>query len=451
MIAMSIVLFENKNECSGCWACKNICPKAAIDMVSDNEGFKFPQIDNDKCVECKLCLKVCPLKVSKELAEKENDKKHIGIINLQYTANYGAVIAAAVLEDVVQNIVGDACIAETINYCPQKTMPNRFLQYADTAKQWGGWKLYIKAFLSRRKSGNSGKKRNQRFAVFKDTFLNLTPSVNDAYEIIGDKNYSAFITGSDIVWGPKRSDNFRADGYYLKFAKEKGIKTIAYAPSLDNKVDRKLKKLSACYRENLKSVDFVSVREKDNIPFVQSLTDKKVYECCDPAFLVDSSYYDDMISIADIDESRDKYIYVYILEINQEIVDYANKLAKEKNLKICYYSSNHSNYIDHSQDCITDGPAEFLYRLKNAEYVLTNSFHCVVFSLLFRKKFLSFTRSGVSIKTSNLLEKFNLTNRIITSENKIDIDDEIDFEKTDIVIQKMRADSMEYLRKSLMD
>lgn len=381
----------------------------------------------------------------------DSENRYIGIINLQYTNNYGAVIAAAVLEDIVQQIAGDGCVAETINYSPYKAMPNKLLQHMDNAKQWGGWRLYIKAILQRRRSGNSGKLRSQRFAAFKDKFLNLTPVVHDAYEIIGDKNYLAFITGSDIVWGPKRSDNFRADGYYLKFAKEKGIKTIAYAPSLDNKVNRKLKKLSACYKEDLKNVDYISVREKDNIPFVQSLTDKKVYECCDPAFLVDNSYYDDMISTAEAEVDSDKYIYVYILEINQDIVDYANKLAQEKNLKICYYSSNHSDYIEHSQDCITDGPAEFLYRLKNAEYVLTNSFHCVVFSLLFNKKFLSFTRSGVSIKTSNLLEKFDLTGRIITDKNKIDIDDEIDFEKTASVISQMKSESMDYLRKSLTE
>ena len=448
---MSIVLYKNKNECSGCWACKNICPKSAIDMVSDNEGFKFPQIDKDKCVECGLCLKVCPLKVSKRLVEKENSKKHIGIINLQFTTNYGAVIAAAVLENVVANIVGSEYIVETINYNPSKKMANALMQNMDSAKMCGGWKLYIKSIINSKMNRSSESEKLKRFAVFKNTFLNLTPPVRDAYEIIGEKNYAAFITGSDIVWGPKRSDNFRADGYYLKFAKEKGIKTIAYAPSLDNKIDRKLKKLSDCYRENLKNVDYISVREKDNIPFVQSLTDKKVYACCDPAFLVDSSYYDDMISIAEIDNSNDKYIYVYILEINQDIVDYANQLAKEKNLKICYFSSNHSDYIENSQNCITDGPAEFLYRLKNAEYVLTNSFHCVVFSLLFKKKFLSFTRSGVSIKTSNLLEQFNLTDRIITSENKLDIDDEIDFEKTDAIIHEMKSESMDYLRNSLAD
>lgn len=49
-----------KEECCGCYACKNICPKKCISMKSDNEGFYYPQIDKDKCIKCNLCKKVCP-------------------------------------------------------------------------------------------------------------------------------------------------------------------------------------------------------------------------------------------------------------------------------------------------------------------------------------------------------------------------------------------------------
>ena len=49
-----------KEECSGCTACMNICPKNAIEMIEDNEGFKYPKIDNDKCIKCGACYKICP-------------------------------------------------------------------------------------------------------------------------------------------------------------------------------------------------------------------------------------------------------------------------------------------------------------------------------------------------------------------------------------------------------
>ncbi len=440
-----MVLFENKKDCCGCSACKNICPNNAINMISDNEGFWYPDISNN-CVNCGLCVKVCPVRCSQLEEDKEKNKKHIGIINLQYTANYGAVIAAAVLEDVVGSIAGEEYTVKSINYIPEGNYKNKLSEIRDKAKQWGGWKLYLKSFFPKTINSQYKFLRNSRFLSFKKAFLNLTPTYSDAQSINNDLNYSAFITGSDIVWAPKKADNFRADGYFLKFANNNQLR-IAFAPSLDNKVDKKLLKLSDVYKENLKSLDFISVREKSNIDFIQSLTDKKVYHCCDPAFLVSEDYYDKMISTAKINNRDEKYIYVYILEINQDIVDYANKLALEKNLKICYYSANHNDYNSPSEDCTPDGPAEFLYRLKNAEYVLTNSFHCVVFSLLFKRKFLSFIRSDVSVKATDLLDDFDLSNRIAA--NNSNIDDEIDFNKVDQKLNEIRNNSTQYLKDAL--
>lgn len=385
----------------------------------------------------------------------DNEKLHIGIINLQMTHNYGAVIAAAVLEDIVKNIVEDKYIVDTINFAPKKEFGSKFEKLADDIKDTGGLNLYLNIKLKKKyKMGISPEDedfRKRRFYSFRDEFLNRTKTMfRDAYDINKDVNYSAFIVGSDIIWAPKRVDNFRADGYFLKFA-NKGEKRIAYAASLDCKPGNKLNRKKKYYSENLKNIDCVSVREKCNISFVQKLTDKKVYECCDPAFLVEPSYYDNMISTAKVNDDGKKFLYVYILEINQNIVDYANKLAKEKGLKICYFSQYHDNYIGDSENCYIDGPAEFLYRLKNAEYVLTNSFHCVVFSLLFKKQFLSFFRSNISIKSSELLKKFNLTERIISNSNLIDIDKPIDFDSVVEEIEMMRNDSLRYLNDSLSD
>lgn len=56
------VLFKEKEECCGCSACYAACPKNAIRMIVDEDGFEYPQVDADKCISCHLCLKVCPFK-----------------------------------------------------------------------------------------------------------------------------------------------------------------------------------------------------------------------------------------------------------------------------------------------------------------------------------------------------------------------------------------------------
>lgn len=56
------ILYRNKHECCGCTACYSICSKHAIQMLPDEEGFKYPVVDAEICIGCRLCTKVCPIK-----------------------------------------------------------------------------------------------------------------------------------------------------------------------------------------------------------------------------------------------------------------------------------------------------------------------------------------------------------------------------------------------------
>ena len=60
------VLYERKQDCCGCSACYAICPKSAIKMKEDEEGFEYPHINVEICVRCGMCLKVCPIKEAKK-------------------------------------------------------------------------------------------------------------------------------------------------------------------------------------------------------------------------------------------------------------------------------------------------------------------------------------------------------------------------------------------------
>lgn len=60
------ILFKRKEECCGCTACYAICPKEAISMTVDEEGFEYPLIDEKKCICCHRCIDVCPIKIEND-------------------------------------------------------------------------------------------------------------------------------------------------------------------------------------------------------------------------------------------------------------------------------------------------------------------------------------------------------------------------------------------------
>ena len=90
-------LYKNKEMCTGCTACKNICPKQAISMVTDSEGFLYPIIDESKCVDCGLCNVVCPT-----IGLKEKNKTIVSYIaqntnegDLKKSSSGGVVVLLA--------------------------------------------------------------------------------------------------------------------------------------------------------------------------------------------------------------------------------------------------------------------------------------------------------------------------------------------------------------------
>ena len=58
-------LYERKEDCCGCTACYSICPKGAIMMVDDEEGFEYPVISPERCIWCNRCVLVCPIRAAK--------------------------------------------------------------------------------------------------------------------------------------------------------------------------------------------------------------------------------------------------------------------------------------------------------------------------------------------------------------------------------------------------
>ncbi|MGN1201994.1 MAG: polysaccharide pyruvyl transferase family protein [Eubacterium sp.] len=121
----------------------------------------------------------------------------------------------------------------------------------------------------------------EKFDRFRKDYLNLTVPCSCAEDIKNNVPINTFVVGSDIVWNPDRAVK-NPNCFFGKDLTE--FKTISYAASISTDDEDILLHLKDVYRANLKYMDIISVREESSIDFIQSLTDKKVYQCCDSAF-----------------------------------------------------------------------------------------------------------------------------------------------------------------------
>ena len=454
----SIVLYKNKTDCCNCGACENICPKKAITMIQDNEGFYYPEINTDLCIKCGLCIKTCPMKKHKAEAIQESRKSHVRIINFSTENNYGALLAGICLENTIRTIVSDNTVVESINYNRKASFPTYKTQIKKELNIWADlFKIILAKFHlykqvtienNTKTISNYSYKKIHRYNKFRALFLNQTSESDDLNLKESTDNISALVCGSDVIWHPNIISSGTSKAFYLNFGDD-STRRIAYAPSLDFQDGKELRKYKSYYKKELKNFDFISVREKDNVNFIQSVTKKKVQQCCDPVFLYKSEDFEEMMSVSEESVPEEKYIYAYILRKNDYAVEYVKKLAQEKNLKICFYAEEYDDFGDNAVNCFSDGPAEFLQRLKNAEYVITTSFHCVAFSLIFQKQFLSFTRSETGNKIPDILETFGVTDRQVDNGCIKDIDEPINYKEVEEKINALSEESLDYLRNAL--
>lgn len=379
----------------------------------------------------------------------------IGILNLNVTPNYGANILAYALQSEIEELCPgrEVFTIKTDFKSPVLSKTQKIKKLLDTQKHFCrklGFAKYLNRTIrsaytkiTKKENPVSIKKRLEKFDKFRSDFLNMTVPCSSADDIKNNVPINTFVVGSDIVWNPYRAVN-NPDCYFGRGLTE--LKTIAYAASISTDDKDVLNPLRDVYRENLKSMDMISVREESSVAFIQLLTDKKVYQCCDPAFFLSKQEYHSISEKSDVSKANSPYIYVYVLDKCPAAIKYAKELSKRTGLDIYYYCDFHKAPSQNAVFCDTDGPAEFLSRIINAEYVITNSFHCSIFSVIFEKKFKVFSREEQNLKLTALLDKLNLSKRY---NPKTDIDEPVDWKDVEKRIDSLKLSSEAYLKQAL--
>lgn len=298
------------------------------------------------------------------------------------------------------------------------------------------------------------RQRNINMQKFIDENLKIS---EDEYreDTISDANkiYDAFFCGSDQIWNPELTS--LDSMYWLGFADASKLK-VAYAPSIGvNCLNEEQKKQII---KNLKDFKLISCREESGMNLLNSfLTEKKCENVVDPTLLVERSVWDKISSDKNI--YNEKYLYVYMLRGTKKQRKLIEKFAKLKGLKIVTMPFLDNEKIELYDFKFGDiklwdaSPADFISVIRNAEYVFTDSFHCMLFSTMYHKNFFTFPKIGkAQINRMTAFQKLiNAESHMISdeiSEEEIDKINLIDWNYADDAINKKRKESKEYLKKA---
>ncbi len=389
--------------------------------------------------------------------------KKVAIVSCYFQKNYGSALQALATQMALDKLGVDN---ETIDISGFNNELKRakiryFIKAALTSDilihKFGMAKnLVIKKF-SKNEYAVSCQKRNKMFEEFVKNNFRLS-EVYASKEELSQKcseNYSAVLVGSDQLWLPA---NIAADYYTLNFAPE-NINSIAYSTSFGMSVLPKNIENKA--RIFLKKIKHIGVREQTGQHMIKKLTDRNVPIVCDPTLLFTGEEWLNMQKEEAI--IKEPYILCYFLGNNPPHRDFAKRLRDKTGHKIVAllhldeFVKCDENYADITPYDI--GPAEFLNLIRNAEYVCTDSFHCTVFSILYRKDFFTFRRYAGKTKqstNSRLDTLFSLTSidtGLIRENEDISalINKKIDYNKVHKRIDSLRQESLKYLKTALED
>lgn len=380
-----------------------------------------------------------------EQQNTKNQIKKVGILNVQYVNNYGAVLLCYALQETIKKLGYNA---EVIDYRPNQ-FNNKGL--AEKIKNIGLLRslkdfLKLKVKGNKRSVNNNTYKKDKNFNKFKNNYLNRS-SIYSKSDDMKDINYDAYIVGSDVVWKPGRINSDESEVYFLDFTKGKECKRIAYAASIGTDDKTLLDSVSNKVRSKIGIFDSVSTREKTTVPYLESLYYKRVYWCIDPTLLIEKEEYEKIIPNVSPNE---EYIYLYMFENSSEAYELANEYSKKLGLPIicqCGDPDKLDNVLLCSRD---DGPLEFINRIKNASFVITDSFHGMVFSVIFEKEFITLSRGNISIRMQDFLDRLQLIDRFKSLDNtKYKDPEKIDYRKINNIIDLWKEESLDYLNSSL--
>ena len=281
-------------------------------------------------------------------------------------------------------------------------------------------------------------KRTNCFENFTRKYLNRKYYKKNDYSNL----YDFIIVGSDQVWNYNL--NTFDEKYFLGFSENKN-KNMAYSASFGiPNIDEEMKEV---FKNGLNNFNYISVREESGKRIIKELINKDVEVLVDPTLLLTTNEWDKIARKPKQLKNNRKYILNYFLgDISNDRKKVIEDFASKNDCEII-------NIHDINNEYYAIGPEEFVYLEKNAFLICTDSFHSVIFSILYRKPFIVFDRietgtEGMETRIESLLNKFGLNDRKFN--NKIDNDIlNCDYSNIEKILYEEKKKSDDFLNKAL--
>lgn len=369
----------------------------------------------------------------------------VGIMTMHRILNYGSYMQALSLKRMVESLGHEVVF---VDYRPGKSIydltqpPNKI---KDKIKKSILWKKAIEFY----------QKYILHIKLISDEELLKMKSFEDSYKVLGvakkpqyNTKVDVLIIGSDEVFNCLQDNEIVGYSMELFGKNHKAKKLVSYAASFGYTTYQSLTNFGKEEEigEFLKKFDALSVRDNNSCTLVTKLTGKTPQLHLDPVLVG----YAEKLEWLDVDMAGHIVVYGYANRFSEEEGKQIQEFARKKGLKTVALCEPQS-FCDESIRC---RPDEILSYFKNAAYVITDTFHGSIFSVINHIPFVAFCRETAQKNVTNreklvdLLERLGLTDRLYNSETNLEeiLEKPIDFEKTDELREIQRARSLEYLK-----
>ena len=354
--------------------------------------------------------------------------KLFGILTFHNANNYGAVLQAYALQRFLRDIYGDGLV-DVIDYkCAGIREQDSLRDYVAHQKIIRGTARYFLAHS-----------RIKKITAFCRENMSLSKQISTRKELPGIvADYEVLISGSDQIWNRRWTGG---EDTYLQDFHNDNRKKVSYAASFG------LSQLpSECvddYRRLLGDFSHISVREESGKNIVRSLVNRESDVHIDPTLLLTRANWNAVAEKSKSKHSR-KFVLAYMVPYQKSVHAKAKELAKRNRLDLLVVCNNLRNLFKKKV-----AVNEFVSMFRDAEYVVTNSFHGTAFSIIYQKKFIIELdhKWGYNIRSVQLIKKFNISD--LSGSPKILECFDVDWEHVEAVIESERIRSKRFFESAI--